>query len=169
MKQIALCIICLALGWFAGARFTAHMHEEAHASEGDPMEMETSQAAKQEELILDLKEQLSDQEALTDMLNKELSETRESLAAKLAPDETEEADAEPANPFMANIQTMSVEMMQSHNQEELEKLKRTLGLDSEQLESFGGLLSEGSRTAEPDDGADVFRKANGRNSSRAGA
>lgn len=135
MKQIALCIICLGLGWFGGVYFSSHEHDEAHASESDRLEIEISKAAKRDELILDLKEQLSDQEALTDMLNKELSETRESLAAKLAPeDELEEVEA--GNPFMSNMQVMAVEMMDVQNQEELEKLKRSLNLTADQLEAL---------------------------------
>lgn len=135
MKQIALSIICLGLGWFGGVYFSSHEHDEAHVSESDRLEMEASKAAKRDELILDLKEQLSDQEALTDMLNKELSETRESLAAKLAPeDELEEVEA--GNPFMSNMQVMAVEMMDVQNQEELEKLKRSLNLTADQLEAL---------------------------------
>lgn len=133
MKQLILCIICLGLGWIAGSRYTTHVNEAPQNSVQE--EQQDQMTAKHQELVQDLKKQLSNKEALTDMLNKELAETRDSLATKLAPPEPEESTpAEAASPFMANIQTMAVDMVQVQNQEELEKLKRTLNLTPEQLE-----------------------------------
>lgn len=133
MKQLILCIICLGLGWIAGSRYTTHVNEAPQNSVQE--EQQDQMTAKHQELVQDLKNQLSNKEALTDMLNKELAETRDSLATKLAPPEPEESTpAEAASPFMANIQTMAVDMVQVQNQEELEKLKRTLNLTPEQLE-----------------------------------
>lgn len=136
MKQLVLCLICLGLGWLGGVWFSSHEHDDAHASRLSQKDQKAL-GEKQEELVRDLKEQLSAKEALTDSLNEELAKARDSLAAQIASAQSEEPEVDEAvNPFMSNMGTMAAEMMQVQYDEELEKLKRTLDLSPDQLEAL---------------------------------
>lgn len=130
MKCALFCLLGLLVGWFAATTFGPSngqdIPELAERELAQPVE------TKDIERIRELEQRLSSKEAELVAARSELDKLHMQTVKGQSAEEavTEEV---PMNPFLANAQSIAAESSKAHRQEKLEKLKRSLDLNPEQL------------------------------------
>ncbi len=142
VKYFILSLLCLALGWFAGAEFGGSPSADVATLEAPQVLSGALEVQAQAELVAELQQDLLTKEAKILALEGELDALSASAPVAVASEAAAaEDETAPRNPFWANAHLMAVEMMKSQNQAELEKFKIQLDLTPDQiaaLEKFYG-------------------------------
>jgi hypothetical protein len=128
IKNVALFLVALVVGWFLGASFGVSEVRE----HGEKVAVSVVAAPNGTlERISDLEASLAETEAALELAQSELETVR--TAARRSAAEVSEEEAEPAqSPFMANVQSIAAESSKRRKQEKFERLKLSLNLTPEQ-------------------------------------
>ncbi|TVP80750.1 MAG: hypothetical protein EA353_03075 [Puniceicoccaceae bacterium] len=145
MKSALFGLIGLVVGWLL-ASSSGISKVGSDAATGAIESMEAAANPTQLERIHELEQQLVIKDAELTSTRAEFDDYRRTATTRnqAAVDEEVTIEAHSSNPFMANVQAIAIESSQARRREEIEKLKWSLNLTSDQITALESFYQEES-------------------------